>query len=128
MRDMKSDMDRQVAANKTTMDQFMRMQTLHTENEADTKEREAKLLEGLNQECAFQEMKFDEERKIALEMQREADQRAMELRKANANMSMLRVVSAAGLAAVGALTSNPTIGAAGLRVAVHGMTNQSQLR
>ncbi|KAH6714305.1 P-loop containing nucleoside triphosphate hydrolase protein [Leptodontidium sp. MPI-SDFR-AT-0119] len=125
LRDMKSEMEQQVQIQKNTMDQFLRMQTVQSENEAETRAREADLMEKLDHERLLQQMKLEKERDIQITLQREAEERAMELRKTSATMSMLQVVSGAGLAAVGAFTSNPTIGAAGLRVAVHGMTNRT---
>jgi hypothetical protein len=125
VRDIKFDMERQAAAQKNTMDQFMRMQSMQVESDAETKKREAQLMEDLNQERFLQQSRFEEERKLQFQMQQEAENRAMELRKTSATMSMLQVISGAGLTAVGAFTANPAVGAAGLKMAVHGMTNNS---
>jgi DNA repair exonuclease SbcCD ATPase subunit len=125
LRDIKFDMERQAVAQKNTLDQFLRMQTVRAESDAETRKREAELRESLNQERALQEMRIDEERKIQIQMQREFEERVMQLRKTNATMSMLQVVSGVGLAAVGAFTANPVLGAAGLKVMGHGMTRDN---
>lgn len=124
LRDIKFDIERQVLAQRNTMDQFMRVQTVRAETESELRKRETDLRESLDQERALQEMRIDDERKIQIQMQREYEDRAQELREKYATMSILRVIVGVGLAAVGAFSQNPVLGAAGLKVMEYGMSSR----
>ena len=125
VRDIKFEMERQSASQKSTIDTFMRMQSVRAESESEAREREKELRDSLSAERNLAMMQIEEERKVQLQLQREMAERERELRKTNATMSLVQVVSGVALAGVGVLASNPVVGAAGLKVLAHGMTRDS---